>query len=261
MARASSAAIDPAAPLAGQRVLVTGATGDIGAAITDAVAAAGGVPIVHYARRREAAEAQVARLCSGYAVGADLATAEGPEQLWNDSLAAAGAIDALVLNAGSRTEIDAAADRAEWHAGWARDMQLNVQAAADLCRLACPYFADRGHGRVIGMASRAAQRGYAWQALPYGASKAALINLMQSVAINHGPAGVVATAIAPGWVDSAMAQRFIAEHGEDAALAEIPTRRMTALDELGALVAFFLRPDQIAINGATIDLNGGSHIR
>ena len=111
------------------------------------------------------------------------------------------------------------------------------------------------------MASRAAQRGYSADALPYGSSKAALVNLTKSLARSVGGQGVVAVAIAPGWVRTEMAQQLVAQQGEASALADIPVGRMANPAEIAELVAFTLRPSQASLNGATLDVNGGSYIR
>lgn len=111
------------------------------------------------------------------------------------------------------------------------------------------------------MASRAGQRGYSANAMAYGATKAALINLTKSVAQSHGPEGITALALAPGWVRTEMAEAFIAQHGEAAALAGIPVGRMAEPAEIGDLVAFCLRPSQVSLNGAVLDVNGGSYLR
>jgi NAD(P)-dependent dehydrogenase (short-subunit alcohol dehydrogenase family) len=111
------------------------------------------------------------------------------------------------------------------------------------------------------MASRAGQRGYAANAMAYGASKAALINLTKSVAQSYGAEAITAVAIAPGWVRTDMAEAFIAQHGEAAALSGIPIGAMAEAAEIGALVAFVLRPSQASLNGAVLDVNGGSYLR
>jgi NAD(P)-dependent dehydrogenase (short-subunit alcohol dehydrogenase family) len=111
------------------------------------------------------------------------------------------------------------------------------------------------------MASRAGQRGYAADALPYGAAKAALLNLTKSIARSFGADGVTAVAIAPGWVRTEMAEEFVARFGEAAAVGDIPIGAMTEPSEIAELVAFALRPSQRSLNGATLDVNGGSYIR
>ncbi|MFF7063741.1 SDR family oxidoreductase [Pseudomonas sp. NPDC008258] len=254
---------DPTRPLAGQTVLVTGASGGIGAAIVEQLAAEGARPIIHYSRDEQGARALLERIGgNGWIVQGDLSDEAGPEQLWHAALELSGGrIHGLVNNAGIRTEIALDASSAEWRAAWRREFQVNFFAAADLSREAVQHYSANGGGRIINMASRAAQRGYAADALPYGTSKAALINLTKSIARSMGGCGVVAVAIAPGWVRTDMAEQFVAQHGEAAAVSDIPVGRMASPAEVAELVAFTLRPSQASLNGATLDVNGGSYIR
>ncbi|MDH2076857.1 SDR family NAD(P)-dependent oxidoreductase [Pseudomonas atacamensis] len=250
-------------PLTGQTVLVTGASGGIGAAIVEQLAAEGARPVIHFSRDAQGAHELLDRIGgNGWVVQGDLSQEKGPEQLWQAALEASGGrIHALINNAGIRTEIPLEASSAQWREAWRREFQVNFFAAADLCREAIAHYREHGGGRIINMASRAAQRGYAADALPYGSSKAALINLTKSLARSVAGEGVVAVAIAPGWVRTDMAEQFIAQHGEAAAVADIPVGRMAGPAEIGELVAFTLRPSQVSLNGATLDVNGGSYIR
>lgn len=249
-------------PLQGQTVLVTGASGGIGAAIVGRLAAEGARPIIHYGRDAAAAEALLARINgNGLLVQADLSAPDGPLALWQTALAAAGRIHGLVNNAGIRTEISIDASPDDWKAAWQREFQINFFAAADLCKEAIRHFKATGGGRIVNMASRAGQRGYAADAMPYGATKAALVNLTKSIARSFGADGVTAVAIAPGWVRTDMAEDFIATHGKPAAVADIPIGEMASPAEMAELVAFVLRPSQASLNGATLDVNGGSYIR
>lgn len=249
--------------LDGQTVLVTGASGDIGAAIVEQLAAEGARPVIHYSRDLQGAQALLERIGGkGWIVQGDLSQESGPEQLWNAALELAGGrIHGLVNNAGIRTEIPLQAAPGEWRAAWRREFQVNFFAAADLCREAVAHYRAHGGGRIINMASRAAQRGYSDDALPYGSSKAALINLTKSLARSVAAHGVVAVAIAPGWVRTDMAEQFVAQFGEAAAVADIPVGRMASPAEIAELVSFVLRPSQVSLNGATLDVNGGSYIR
>jgi 3-oxoacyl-[acyl-carrier protein] reductase len=138
---------------------------------------------------------------------------------------------------------------------------VNFFAAADLCKEALTHFKAHGGGRIINMASRAGQRGYAANAMPYGATKAALVNLTKSIARSFARDGIVAVTVAPGWVRTDMAEDFVAKHGKEAAVADIPIGEMAEPSEVAELVAFLLRPSQSSLNGATLDVNGGSYIR
>ncbi|MEW9617912.1 SDR family NAD(P)-dependent oxidoreductase [Shinella sp. S4-D37] len=248
--------------LSGQSILVTGATGAIGQAICRALVVEGASVVVHYGRNRAAAEALVKALDGrGRAVSADLSDPAGPERLWEGALAAAGRLTGLVNNAGIRSEVAIDAPMAEWQRVWAREMRVNFLSAVDLSKLAIEHFRANGGGRIVNMASRAGQRGYTSGAMAYGASKAALINLTKSIAQSHGHEGVTAVALAPGWVRTEMAEAYIAEHGEAAALAGIPIARMADPQEIGEITAFAFRPSQASLNGAVLDVNGGSYMR
>lgn len=248
--------------LVGQTILVTGATGAIGQAICHALVSDDAKVIVHYGRNRDAAEALVEALGgNGWAVPADLSDPAGPQVLWDQAIAVAGRLTGLVNNAGIRSEVAIDAPMDEWQRIWEREMRVNFLSAVDLSKRAIQHFRDNGGGRIVNMASRAGQRGYTSSAMAYGASKAALINLTKSIALSHGHEGVTAVALAPGWVRTEMAEAYIAEHGEAAALAGIPIARMADPQEIGEITAFAFRPSQASLNGAVLDVNGGSYMR
>ena len=248
--------------LSDRNVLVTGATGAIGQAICVALAAEGARVVIHYGRNRAAAEALLAQISgAGWIVAGDLATAAGATALWAEAEALAGRLHGLVNNVGIRSEVAVEASLDQWQAVWEREFRVNFLSAVDLTRAAILHFRAHGGGRIVNMASRAGQRGYTSNAMAYGASKAALINLTKSVAQSHGAEGITAVAIAPGWVRTDMAEAAIAQHGASAALASIPIGAMAEATEIGELVAFALRPSQASLNGAVLDVNGGSYLR
>lgn len=249
-------------PLLDQAILVTGASGGIGAALVKQLAADGARPVIHYGRDAQAARALLDEIGGrGWIVQADLSRDDGARTLWTQALAQAGRIHGLVNNAGIRTEVAIDAPDDEWRAAWQKELQINLLAAAELCRMAVLHFREHGGGRIVNMASRAGQRGYSGTSLGYGATKAALVNLSKSIARSFGADGITAVAIAPGWVHTDMAKDFVALHGEVAALGDIPIGAMVEPEELAELIAFALRPSQRSLNGATLDVNGGSYIR
>jgi NAD(P)-dependent dehydrogenase (short-subunit alcohol dehydrogenase family) len=247
--------------LHGQTILVTGATGAIGRAICIALAADGARVLIHYSRNRAAAEGLLADIGGqGAILCANLSDPAAPEQLWAEAMSF-GPITGLVNNAGIRSEVAIDAPMTDWQSVWAREFRVNFLAAADLTKCAIQSFRAQGGGRIVNMASRAGQRGYTSSSMAYGASKAALINLTKSVAQSHGAEGITAIALAPGWVRTEMAESYIAQHGEAAALAGIPIGRMASPEEIGELTAFLFRPTQVSMNGAVLDVNGGSYLR
>lgn len=248
--------------LTGQSILVTGATGAIGRAISRALVMEGARVVIHYGRNRDAALRLLDDMGSaGWCLPADLSQPEAATELWAAAESAAGRLTGLVNNAGIRSEMSVTAPLPQWQAVWDREFRVNFLSAVDLTRSAILHFRAQGGGRIVNMASRAGQRGYSADAMAYGASKAALINLTKSVAQSHGHEGITALALAPGWVRTEMAEAYVAQHGEAAAVSGIPIGRMATPEEIGELVAFAFRPSQASLNGAVLDVNGGSYLR
>lgn len=249
-------------PLQGQTVLVTGASGGIGAAIVERLALEGARPIIHYGQNEMTAKVLLARIGgNGFIVQADLSDPEGPLALWRKAVAFAGRIHGLINNAGIRSDVSIECSQDHWKAACQREFQINFFAAADLSREAIRHFKTEGGGRIVNIASRAGQRGATADAMPYGASKAALINLTRSIAHSFGREGVTAVAVAPGWVRTGMGDNLIATHENLAAVDDIPIGDVAEPAEIAELVAFVLRYSQESLNGATLDVNGGSYIR
>lgn len=250
------------ASLDGQTVLVTGASRGIGAAMARVLAANGAHVIVHYGHERAAAEAVLADIGGqGVLIQADLGDPSGATQLWEAAEAATGQIHALVNNAGIRLTARIDDDELTWQQAWRADLRVNLLAAVDLCRMAIRHFRKLGGGKIVNIASRAAHRGYTPDFMPYGAAKAALINLTKSLARGFAHEGIIVVALAPGFVRTEMAQGYIEKYGTEAAIGDIPLGEMVEPTEVAELIAFVLRPDQRSLNGATIDINGGSYIR
>ena len=249
-------------PLHGQSVLVTGATGGIGSAIVERLAQEGAHPIIHYKEDEVAAQALLAKIGGkGLILQADFSNQDGPFKLWRKAVEFAGRVHGLVNCAGTRSNISVDSSPQDWSAAWQIEFQINFHAAADLCKEAIGHFKTEGGGRIVNIASRAGQRGASANMMPYGATKAALINLTKSIAHSFGREGVTAVAIAPGWVRTDIALDLLATHDQLAIVEDIPIGDMAEPAEIAELVAFVLRYSQESMNGATLDVNGGSYIR
>ena len=252
--------------LKGRRVLVTGASRGIGAAIARAVAEAGGRPVIHYGRGRDEAQALARELnvSEGDVVQADL---ERPGA--GATLFASSAPDALVNNAGVYEPSPLGASDDAWSAAWARTLAVNLQATADLCRAAVLSWtsgeaAGEAAGIVVNIASRAGQRGDGPDHTAYAASKGGVLALTRTLARAHAGDGVRFYAIAPGWVATRMAER----HADEAASARtaaqadtVPLGRFAAPEEVAALTVFLLSDACPSATGATFDVNGASYVR
>ncbi|UOQ90521.1 SDR family oxidoreductase [Agromyces endophyticus] len=243
--------------LAGKTVLVTGGSRGIGAATAREVHRQGAHVVVHYGRNAETAQALVAELGGrATAVGGDLATDEGPADVWRRALEATGVVDVLVNNAGAWLPSAIDSD-AGWQEGWDRNLALNLRAPAELCRLAVLHFRERGGGIIVNVTSRSAHRGDDAEHLAYGAAKGGLLALTKGIARGYGRDGVLAYAVAPGWVATELADGAV----DEALLAGLPLGEVTPPDDVAAVIAFLASGASRHTTGATIDITGADYVR
>jgi 3-oxoacyl-[acyl-carrier protein] reductase len=249
--------------LSGKTVLVTGGSRGIGEAIVRAVAAAGGNVLLHYARSRAAAEkiqnAIGREFC--HLIAADLGDVDAPAGLWRAATAAAPRIDVLINNAGIFEVAPIDAPSEAWRHAWAHVMQVNLYSPADLCKLAIPHFLAHGGGKIINVASRAAQRGDAPDQWPYASSKGALVALTKTIARGYAKNNILAFALAPGFVETDMGLAGLDDAGLKRLVADIPIGSMATAEECGALAAFLCSDGVRHMTGATFDINGASYVR
>lgn len=240
-------------------VLVTGATRGIGAAIKETLTAQG-ARVVGHGTRTTASDM----------VAADLSQPDAAQDLWRAALdRLGGRIDVLVNNAGvfEGVAIDASAD--DWAAQWARSLRINLQAPADLCRLAILHFRQRGKdstgsgvaGRIVNVASRAAYRGDSPAHMHYAAAKAGVVGLSKSIARGFAAEGILAFTVTPGFVMTGMAEDYLASRGGDKLLADIPLGRVAMPDEIANAVAYLSLVAPPSMTGAVLDINGASFVR
>jgi NAD(P)-dependent dehydrogenase (short-subunit alcohol dehydrogenase family) len=249
--------------LDGQVALVTGASRGIGRAVAEQMAAAGANVIVHYAANRSAAESVLASLGPGHhrAVAADLAAPGAASALVADVIGSHGRVDVLVNNAGVYeahpvlgTTIE------EWQASWRRTIATNLLGPADLIHAVVPHMVEQGGGRIVNVSSRGAFRGEPDHAA-YGASKAGLNSLGQSMAKALAPHGIYVTTVAPGFVETDMAAPYL-DGPEGAAIkAQSPLNRAASPDEIARVIVFLATPGSESATGAIVDVNGASYLR
>ncbi len=248
--------------MSGKLVLVTGGSRGIGACAVRALAGAGAEVVVHYARNTGRAEALAAEggpeRC--HLLGADFAAEDGAEALWQGALAWQGRVDVLVNNAGIYAPCAPEAAIADWHQGWRETLQVNLIAAADLCRGAIAHFREQGGGTIINVASRAAFRGDAPDFMAYAASKGGLVALTRTIARGYARDGILAYTIAPGFVRTEMAEPFLESEGEAAITADIPMGAVAEPEDVGNVIAFLAAGLAPHATGATIDINGASYM-
>jgi NAD(P)-dependent dehydrogenase (short-subunit alcohol dehydrogenase family) len=245
--------------LGGRTALVTGASRGIGREIAVRLAAAGAKVAVNYRSGAAEAESLVRELGdeNAFAVQADIADPAQCESLVDAVVARYGRLDILVNNAAifdmNRFDRD---DYDGWQRGWQRTFAVNVFGAANVAYLAMRAMRAKGGGKIINVASRAAYRGET-EFADYGASKAALVNLTISIARGCAKDNIVASCVAPGFIETDMAREALDEH-YDEIVGQIPLGRVGTVDDVAGVVLFLASSMADYLNGATIDINGGS---
>jgi NAD(P)-dependent dehydrogenase (short-subunit alcohol dehydrogenase family) len=239
--------------------LVTGASGGIGAAICKSLAARGVTVVVHYGSDRAAAEA-VHRGLPGDGhtlIQADLRDPEAVQRLWLETCAGRR-IDAVVNNAGIfPLHPPLTTDYREWSAAWQRTLGINLLGPAHLSYLAARSMVEHGGGRIVNVSSRGAFRGEP-TAPAYGASKAGLNALAQSLAKALAPQQVYVFTVAPGWVATARVAQSVQDK---ALLADQPLGRVATPEEVATVVTFCALDAPPSLTGAVLDVNGASYLR
>lgn len=255
--------------LLGKKILLTGASKGIGAATTTALLKEGATLYAHYGRDRAGVEAAAA--AAGEHAGqivylqADLSEVGAAEALWAEATAQAGAIDALINNAGiMHHEGGIECDAEKWDFAWENSMQINVMAPAQLLRFAVrDWLANDRPGTVVGIGSWVTTRGTSNPAaIAYAASKAAIAAATKTVARAYAAKGILAYIIAPGVVRTQMSFDAAAKvGGESAVTATLPMGEWVPPHEIADMIAYLATGKARHMSGATIDINGAAYIR
>jgi 3-oxoacyl-[acyl-carrier protein] reductase len=248
----------PGAPLAPRTVLVTGGSRGIGRSAVETLHRDGAYVILHYGRSASAAHAIADALGERvHLVQGDLTDPPERERIWSEAVAVNGRIDVLVNNAGAWLASDIEPAEA-WQDGWARNLSLNLQAPADLCRNAIVHFQASGGGIIINVASRSSHRGDDPEHLAYGAAKGGVLALTKGIARGYAKDNILAYAVAPGWVAT-----DIAEHIPDApsSAVQLPLGEVTPPQDVAEVIAFLASGRSRHTTGATIDITGADYVR
>jgi len=249
--------------LNGARALVTGSSRGIGRAIAKNFATHGARVAIHYTRDRAAAEQTLGMLSgSGHAViQADLAVAGHARHLVERSIDELGGLQIAVNNAGIyRLHPPGTTPHQQWEEAWATTLGVNLLGAAHVSYWAAREMTAQGGGRIINISSRGAFRGEP-DAPAYGASKAGMNAMSQSMAKALAGHGVLVFAIAPGWVATDMATPYVQGEEGDEVRRQSPLNRVATPEEIAEVALFLASSAPATMTGAIIDVNGASYLR
>ncbi len=238
--------------LEGKCALVTGASGGIGGAIAQALAAAG-AKVALSGTRVEPLEALKAKIgeravvCPG-----DLGDAAATEKLFKDAEVALGQVDILVNNAGLTR--DGLAMRMK-DDDWQKVIDVNLSAGFRLSRAALRGMMKRKWGRIVGITSIVGVTGNPGQA-NYAAAKAGMIGMSKALAQEVASRGITVNCVAPGFIVSPMTDALNDEQ-KTRLLGGIPLGRMGTSDEIAAAVVYLASEQAGYVTGQTLHVNGG----
>jgi len=248
--------------LSGRRVLVTGGSRGIGAATVTTLVQYGASVALHYGQSHQQARAVADRAQGAVSlIAGDLSRPGAGTAVVEEAARALGGLDAVVNNAGIFWPAPPEGPGDEWERVWQTTLQVNLVAAADITRATLPIFRRAGGGSFVYIASRAAFRGDDPEYLPYAASKGGMVALARSIARGYAKEGVLAFTVAPGFVATEMAEQVAEAKGLSAIVRDIPMGEMAPPSDVAEVVAFLLSGRARHLTGATLDINGASHVR
>jgi NAD(P)-dependent dehydrogenase (short-subunit alcohol dehydrogenase family) len=247
----------------GQVVMVTGASRGIGREIARQFAARGAGVAVHFHENRNAAEQTLSDLGGhGHQIyQTDLCDAAAVGNMAGQVIEDMGKIDVLINNAGVYEFHPAATTTFEgWQRSWEKTIFTNLMGPAHLTYCVARHMMKNGGGKIINITSRGAFRGEP-NAPAYGASKAGLNAFSQSMAQALAPANVFVYAIAPGFVETDMADFLLSGPQGDAIRAQSPLNRAARPAEVAGVAVFLAGEGTEYLTGSIIDVNGASYLR
>jgi NAD(P)-dependent dehydrogenase (short-subunit alcohol dehydrogenase family) len=187
---------------------------------------------------------------------ADVSDVDGFTGALDSLTAELGAPDVLLYGAGITNHIAPVAKMTM--EGWRRELDVNLTGAFVAIQHVLPAMVEKGYGRIVVISSVAAKGGLFRQA-GYAASKAGLIGLAQTVALEHARHGVTCNIVLPGLIATEVVAAMPPEITESA-VAVTPARRTGTMDEVAHVIRFLASEEAAYVNGAEVLVDGGQRL-
>ncbi|MGA9854947.1 MAG: SDR family oxidoreductase [Gammaproteobacteria bacterium] len=246
-----------------QVILVTGAARGIGRAVAEAFARLDGNVALHYHSSQKQAQTLAKSLPEGEhtTFKADLTSPDDCERLMTEVMEHYGRLDVLVNNAGiyELKPLEKLEYR-EWQATWKRTLDADLIGPANLCFLAAKVMMRQKRGHIINISSRGAFRGEP-DAPAYGAAKAGLNQLSQSLAWALAPYNIFVGVVAPGFVRTDMAAALLDGPRGEVIRNQSPLGRVATPEEIAEAVVRLAADGMLSATGCILDVNGASYLR
>jgi len=251
--------------VAGKRVIVTGAASGMGRATAHLFADEGAqVAIADLgAPRVQAVVDEIVAVHgpdSAIGVVTDVGNLDALKALVAEVMGAFGGIDVLINNAGVSMLNSAFQDEESYESNWATTLDVNLTAHARLIRLCVPYMQEAGSGRIVNIASTESIVTTAGISA-YAATKAGVVGLTKSFAVELGRHGITVNCICPGPINTGMTAGIDEEAKTVYAKRRVPLRRYGEPEEVAHMTLNLCLPASSFVNGTSIPVDGGMTIR
>ena len=247
----------------GKTVLITGGSRGIGKAAAIAFARRGARVAINFHNDKKAAlETIEAMAGDGHLpIKADISHPSVVKQMIDTVIREFGRLDILVNNAGIfEAHPISECSYEEWQQSWQRTLEVNLIGAANACYCAARYMIRQGGGRIVNVSSRGAFRGEPGQPA-YGASKAGMNAMGQSLAQALAPHNIFVGTVAPGFVETDMAIELLESEAGEAIRRQSPTGRVARPEEVAYCILFLASEQAAFTTGCILDINGASYLR
>ena len=247
----------------GKKVFITGGTRGIGKAISKKFAEYGADIAITYFKEKILAKNLINSLSGSNhnCFQLDISDKDQVQNTIDDAISFLGGLDIVINNAGIFIDhpiFEVTYD--DWQDSWNSTLETNLIGPANVCYFAGSYFKKKKKGKIINISSRGANRGEP-TAPAYGASKAGLNALSQSLAIALAPYNIFVGVVAPGFVETDMTAEILSSSKGDIIKSQSPLNRVGQPEEIANAVMMMAMDGMEYATGSIIDLNGASYLR